>query len=114
MMVAIDKEFAASGKSCELAFSEQFHTVRRSITGSTLFMLDSARPLCRNILDERAASINIQHLHTETDRENGNSLLLGCCENQQIGFVLDCLHCSQRLMGLLTISEWIDVRITAG
>src|SRR5229473_314204 len=111
MMVAIDKEFVGSGKSCEHAFSEQFHTVRRSIAGSTLFVLDRARPLCRNILDERAASINIQHLHAETDRENRNSLLLGGCEDQEIGFVLDYLHRPQRLMGLLTIPQWIHVRI---
>src|SRR5215203_4370029 len=79
----------------------------------TLLVLYGIDPLSLDILDQRAASRDVQCLHPITDRENRQVEPFGFIEHEEVGFILLIDHRLKLRMRFLPVSQRVNVRITA-
>src|SRR6185503_18092639 len=88
--------------------------MRGTIAWRALLVFDSVRHLRVDVLDQGSTTRHIQHLHAKTDREDRNSSSFGGSDDQQIGFVFECLDRAELWMRLLAVTQRLDVGVASG
>src|SRR5215204_2306556 len=114
MVVTIYHRISGACDTRQLTSVKQLYAVRWSIARSSLLVFDRMWHLRTDVLNQGSTARYIQHLHSETDREQRYLLSFSGVDYLQIRFVFDCMNGTEIRVRILSIPEWIDVRIAPG
>ena len=95
MMMAVYRCGLCPGQLSQTAVRHQPHSVRVSIPRPALLMLDGARVLADNVLNQGAAARYIQSLGAKADREHRRGEVFSFGQRQQIRSVFFRVHGSK-------------------
>ena len=78
-----------------------------------MLVFDRLGHLRRQVLDQRAATRDVERLHPEADAKYGYLAPFGHFEKDQVGLVSLRRHRPELLMRLLAVIDWIEVAVAA-
>ena len=84
-----------------------------TIARSALLMFDGFGHLRGDVLNQRAASGNVEGLQAKTDRKERDGSRFDLCEHEEIGFILDRMNAAELGVRLASVAQRVHVRITA-